>query len=469
MRQRCRHFVLATAVALLLPSLLLSGCGLGTSAGTAASTAIPTTPRVTHASGSVHGGQQPVTGAKVYLFAASTQGYGTSSASLLNTAASGVSTDTSGNGYVTTDSNGNFNITGDYTCPSGALAYAAAVGGNPGLTVGTNNSALTMLSALGLCSGLNPSTFISINEVTTVATVWALAPFIADVADIGTSSTNLTGLTNAFASVNQLANIGSGSVSGPALPAGAVLPIAEINTIADILSACVNTGGGIAGDGSMCGNLFAAATPAPPGVLPGDTVAAALNMAQNPGLGVATLFTLVPVNAPFQPALATSPNDWSIALKYKPAGVTTPKSFAIDAAGNLWITNCGSTNCTTTGVGSVTEVSNFGIPIGTTSAGGLNIPVAIAIDLSGNAWIANYGGNSITELNSSLTPVAAAYTGGGLNAPNSIAIDNAGNAWLTNAGTSSVSEFSSAGAALSGSSGITTNGGSPVAIAINPH
>jgi streptogramin lyase len=193
-------------------------------------------------------------------------------------------------------------------------------------------------------------------------------------------------------------------------------------------------------------------------------------MARNPGLGVAALFMLVPVNASFQPTLATGPNDWSIALKYKPAGVITPKRFAIDAVGNLWVTNCGSANCTTTGVGSVTEVSNSGIPIGTTSAGGLNIPYAIAIDLSGNAWVANYGGNSITELNPSMVPVAAAYTGGGLSSPNSIAIDNAGNAWLTNAGSSSVSEFSSAGAALSGNSGFAGSGStSAVAIAINPH
>ena len=459
----CRHFAFATASGMLVQCVLLSGCGLGTSGGSAASTSA--TPLAIHASGRVHGGQQPVTGAHVYLFAASTSGYGTASTSLLNTAAAGVSTDTSGKGYVTTDSNGFFSISGDYACPAGALVYAAAVGGNPGLGAGTNNSALTMISAWGPCSGLSTATFISINEVTTVASVWALAPFITDVADIGTTSTNLTGLTNAFASVNQLANIGTGSVSGPALPAGAVLPVAEINTIADILSACVNTAGGVAGDASVCGNLFAAATPAAPGVQPADTLVAALNMAQNPGLGVASLFGLVPGSAPFQPTLVSGPNDWSIAVKYNPAGVTTPKSFAIDAAGNLWIANCGSANCTTAGAGSVTEISNSGNLIGTTSAGGLNIPYAIAIDLNGNAWVANYGGNSITVLNPSLVPVGPAYTGGGLSSPNSIAIDISGNAWLTNAGSTTVSKFSSTGATLAGSTG----SGSPVAIAINPH
>jgi len=464
-----RRSPLAIATVMLLPCILLAGCGLGTPGSVTAATASPVAPLTVHASGSVHGGQQPVNGAKVYLFAASTNGYGTASTSLLNVAASGVSTDSTGNGYVTTDSNGNFNITGDYTCPTGALVYAAAVGGNPGLASGTYNSSLSMIAALGPCSGLSASTFISINEVTTVASVWALAPFITDVAGVGTTLTNQTGLTNAFAAVNQLANIGIGAASGPSLPPGAVLPVAEINTIADILSACINTAGGVAGDGSACGNLFTATTPAAPAVAPSNTLTAALSMAQNPATSVAALFSLVPAGAPFQPTLASIPTDWTIAVKYKPAGLSTPNGLAIDASGNVWIASCGSANCTTIGVGSVTEIANSGAPIGITSAGGLNIPYAIAIDLSGNAWIANYGGNSITELNSSLAPVAAAYTGGGLNQPNSIAIDNAGNAWLTNAGTSSISEFSSAGAALSGSSGISTSGGSPIAIAINPH
>jgi len=457
------------AIAAALPCLLLSGCGLGTTSLDAVSTATPAAPHGIKISGSVHGGQQPVNGASIYLFAASTNGYGAASVSLLNTAVSGVSTDFVGNGYVTTDSNGNFTITGDYTCPAGALVYAAAIGGNPGLVSGTNNSALSMISALGPCSGLSPSTFISINEVTTVASIWALAPFVTDVSDIGTSPTNVQGLTSAFALVNQLVNIGTGNVSGPALPANTVLPVAQMNTIANILSACINSPGGVPGDGTACGTLFAAATPAAASTVPYDTVAAALTMARNPALGIVTLFTLVPSNPPFQPALAVAPNDWSLVVKYKPAGLSTPKGLAIDANGNIWIANCGSANCATSGVGNVTEVAPSGVTIGTTSAGGLNIPYAIAIDLSGNAWVANYGGNSITELNSSLTPVAPAYTGGGLNAPNSIAIDNAGDAWLTNAGAASVSEFSSAGAALSGSSGISTSGGSSIAIAIDPH
>jgi hypothetical protein len=467
-----RHSSFAIAVATLLPCILMSGCGQFTPEGagiTVAAPSAPATPHPVQLTGRVHGGQQPVSGAQVYLFAASTAGYGTASTSLLNTSASGVSTDSNGNGYVATDNNGNFNITGDYTCPAGGLVYALATGGNPGISSSTFNFSLSLMAALGPCSGLSSTTFISINEVTTVASVWALAPFIADIYDIGTSASNISGLTNAFAAVNELANIASGTVSGPALPAGAVLPAAEINTIANVLSACINSQGGIAGDGSVCGNLFTATTPAS-GILPYDTVAAALNMARNPAASVATLFNLAPAIPPFQPTLATAPNDWTLAVQYHPTGLSTPNALAIDASGDVWIANCGSANCATTGVGSVTELANSGALTGSTSAGGINVPYAIAIDLSGNAWIANYGGNSITELNQSLGPVAAAYTGGGLNQPNSIAIDNAGNAWLTNAGVAAISEFSSTGTELSGSGGIAVSGvTNPIAIAINPH
>jgi hypothetical protein len=58
--------------------------------------------------GLVHGGQQPVTGAQVYLYATGITGYGAASSSLLTTPG----------GYVTNDANGDFDITNDYICSS---------------------------------------------------------------------------------------------------------------------------------------------------------------------------------------------------------------------------------------------------------------------------------------------------------------------------------------------------------------
>ena len=55
----------------------------------------------------VHGGQQPIAGAKVYLYAANTTGYGNAAVSLLQSAG-GTVADGSGNYYYPTTSGGNF-------------------------------------------------------------------------------------------------------------------------------------------------------------------------------------------------------------------------------------------------------------------------------------------------------------------------------------------------------------------------
>jgi hypothetical protein len=456
------HRVLCQALSALAVCSLLTGC-VSSLSGTQSSGAAAKPAVIT---GRVHGGQQPVSGSAVYLFAATINGYGATSVSLLNTTAPGIVTDSSGNGYATTDSGGNFSMTGDYTCPSGALVYALAVGGNPGLSAGSTNPNLSMMTALGPCSSLTSSTFIAINELTTVASVYALSPFMSGPTAVGTSSSNIAGLTSAFAAVNELVSTSSGALPGPSLPSGAVLPVAAMNTIADALAACINSSGGVSGDGTSCGTLFAS-TIGFPFSGNADTVSATLFIAQNPGINVAATFAVVTSAPPFQPTLPSVPMDWALAIQYNPTGLSTPKALAIDASGNVWIANCGSVTCTTSGVGSVTELANTGALLGTTSAGGLNIPYALAIDLSGNAWVANYGGNSVTELNASLVPTAPAFTGSGLSQPNSIAIDIYGNAWLTNTNSNVLSEFSSAGIAQSPTTvtGVTA----PVAIAINPH
>lgn len=38
--------------------------------------------------------------------------------------------------------------------------------------------ALAMMAGLGLCENLTASTYIFINEITSVAAVWALSPFM---------------------------------------------------------------------------------------------------------------------------------------------------------------------------------------------------------------------------------------------------------------------------------------------------
>jgi hypothetical protein len=256
------------------------GCATGVP-----STETSSTPRLR---GMVHGGSQPISGAAIQLYAAGTTGYGTGATALLNTP-------------VTTDANGTFSITGDYTCPSStSQLYLVATGGNPGLASGTNNAAIVLMTALGPCAlygsqyTLNPNSFIFINEATTVASVYALAPFMTPgTTQVGASSTNSLGLANAFLTVPNLVNTSTGTPLATTPAGNGTVPQAELNTLADLLSSCVNTNG----VSTTCAALQAASTPSG-GTAPTNILQGIYNIATNPASQVSTLYALARQPAP---------------------------------------------------------------------------------------------------------------------------------------------------------------------------
>jgi hypothetical protein len=320
---------------------------------------------------------------------------------------------------------------------------------------------------LGACSNLKPSTNIMVNELTTVATVWALSRFMNGYANVGTSAGNAAGLTNAFAVIPELVDTSAGTMPGPALPANALLPTAELNTLADALAACVNSAGGAAGDTTLCGQLFSAAnTSGSNAGAPQDTIAAAVNLARNPTLNASAVFGLAASGSPFQPTLTAAPQNFTVAITYSGGGLNAPTAIAPDAAGNLWAANGNST---------LTELSPTGAAIsaaGGFSGGGLNNPSALAIDNGGTVWVTNRGSNSVSLFNASTgAPLAVSpVSGGGLSSPVSVAIDEDGSAWIANAGNSSLSAISAAYVVLSPAGGFTGGGLSqPTAVAINSH
>ncbi len=244
--------------------------------------------------GSVHGGQQPLVGARVYLYAISTTANVGAATSLLN-----------GTGFVLTDLSGSFSITGDYTCPAGAYVYLLAVAGNPGLTLGMNNSAISLAAGLGACSSLTPATFTTINEISTVAMTSAVANFATSSTQIGITDPTLA--SAAFDNINKLID----SVHGVALAPGQStpgVPQAEINSLADALSSCINS----SGSNSTCSALFSAATTS--SNTPSDTFQAALNIARNPAANVNQIFALTTANGPFEPSLTAAPCSWMIVV-----------------------------------------------------------------------------------------------------------------------------------------------------------
>ena len=300
MRVPIQSASLATRIlGVLCVAVVVSGCASRSPvhAGSA-----PGTASVAFA-GKIRGGQQAVSGASVQLYSAGNSGYGTGALPMLATP-------------VVTDQYGAFSIApGAYNCvtsasgtalPANAQTYIVATGGNPGLQPGTNNAAIVLMAALGPCSGLSASTFVVIDEVTTVASAWPLAPFMGYGAQVGTDAGNAQGLAAAFENVNSLVDVATGLSPGMVAPQGVTIPVAEINTLADILAPCVNSDGTAA-----CTALFAAATP-PGGLTPTNTLDAALDIALNPSNDVAQLFNTVNSAAPFEPTLASAPANWSL-------------------------------------------------------------------------------------------------------------------------------------------------------------
>jgi len=381
--------------------------------------------------GRVHGGNQPITGASVYLYAVGTSGYGGASTSLLTNP-------------VTTDGNGNFSITGDYTCPANAQVYIYVNGGNPGLASGTNNTAAGLLAGLGSCSALLAAgaSFpnIWVNEVSTVATAYALAGFATDATDISSSGSSLAlqGVANAMAMIPNFEALSTGTALA-ATPNGAAYPPQnEVNTLANILAACINTTGSMA-SGTPCNTLLTTAlSGGTTGSQPSDTATAAIYIAHNSAANATTLFNLQAGSPPFLPDLGSAPDDFSMQIIFTSTnGYGQFNDVAIDGSGNAWLV--GGWGTAGDGIGEVlaktlawspsTPITGGGLSPGLINSGG----VQIAIDQSENVWIPTNGAPaSLIEVSSSgsILSGSAGYTTSQLGDLSTIAVDGSGNVWL---------------------------------------
>jgi streptogramin lyase len=431
--------------------------------------------------GNLHGGSQPITGAHVFLFAAgrnvsavpgAAPTSSTASTSLLVSVSGGHPTtfdSTIGGYYATTDGIGNFSLTGSYTCTAGQQVYIYTQGGNAGAG---NNTAIGLMAILGQCpasgSMASVTPFVLVNEVSTVAAAYSIAPFAVDpthVSDDEAATGNATaanatvGMANAFANANNMYAVGGNGLALSTTPAGnGIVPQTELHSLANSLAGCVNSSGP---GSSSCSTLFSLArSQGTSGTAPTDTAGAILNIAHYPNHDIAAIFALAPsVGAPFQPSLSSAPNDFGVALTFSGPGLSAPVSLAVDASGNIWTAN--------TGNNSVSKILPTGAVAGNFVGGGLNNPFDIAVDTPGNLWISNFNGNSLSKFTSAGVAVGTGFTGGGLSSPTGVAVDGTGNVWTANIGNSTVSKFSGTGVAQSGT-GFTGSGlSSPASIAID--
>jgi hypothetical protein len=299
-----RHTASAFSLVLILVSGL-TGCGIGTPAKTSNPAA--------EIRGTVHGGQQPIVGAAIQLWAAGTS----------TTSAPTPSSLLPPN--VTSDSHGEFNITNLYTCPVGdPLVYLTAKGGD---ALSGTNPAISLTSVLGPCSTLTPSTYIELNEETSVVAINLLAHYMDISGNIGTTTvfSSVTEMAAAFAAASIYVNPSTGSVPGPNLPPGFAINTPLINTAADLMAACINTPS-VSGPDNICPQIFADTTTHTNEVLaddqvlasgftPSDTIQASIILFAGFFLNQAasqSAYTLIPPQPPFLPVLSAAPTpNWA--------------------------------------------------------------------------------------------------------------------------------------------------------------
>jgi hypothetical protein len=163
---------------------------------------------------------------------------------------------------------------------------------------------------------------------------------------------------------------------------------------------------------------------------------------------LATTFGLAGgATAPYQPALATQPTDWNIAINYTSTGscgttsggsgafIDGPADISIDGSDNIWIANAGST----TAPGNLSELSSAGAPASCVFFSGSNGLQGSVIDQLGNVWVSSPSNNSVYSFLSNSPFTQTAYSVGV--APLAIGADGQNNVYFTSAATTSLYEL----------------------------
>ena len=474
--------------------LLLAGCGIQTDAPISQ-------PANASIKGTAMGGSFPIIGATVNLWATQSAGYPTSS--------------TTGTPLATavTNASGNFSfdpVGSPYTCPTGQYAYLTVSGGHTGSLTSNNQSVL--MAALGSCSNFSSpaaenNISIYVSEVSTVAAAYALSNFMYIGGAAGsqtvyvsapannnatapactgsgfTMACTAAGIGHAFANAANLANVvsfsagvpptGSAYSVPPTNSAGSV-PQALINTLANVLEYCVNSTGGVAGDGTThCGNLFSATTAG--GITPTNTLQAAINMAKYPTNNVSTIYGFVSSTGSFSPNLVSAPTDFSMAIVYKgdvAGGTTTPylypTTLALDSADDVFVVVADSTPpsqvqgsaapttpATMSGVSGLSSAGSTIFSSSMNTSTNFKAPGQAASDNLGHLWLADtgaagtfrglntldgsvYANITTTAGTNPVTPALASPTQIG---PYGLGIDRANNLWTCRKGGTAVFEF----------------------------
>ena len=316
---------------------------------------------------------------------------------------------------------------------SDGILYLVANGGVPKASKASgDNSAIALLAVVGS----KPPASVTINEFTTVASVWTNAQFLDGTALKG----HALGLRIAAGNVPNFVDLATGgwgdTIQDP-LNSGQTPTMANFATLADVLSGCVTQ---VAAD--ACSSLFAAAT-GPTGGAPTNTLTAAESIARASWYKPERVFALLdafypPQNrklmytccapsmglraVPFMPYLSAAPSAWVLPLKFDGGGYRAGGKAMFDSEGNLWVGD------------------NF----------------TVGWQAQDALWEGNF--SKFAPNGKPISPITTGYYGGGFAGGTfGNAVDDKDNVWLTSYGGHSISKFDKNGKSLAGPDGITLN------------
>jgi hypothetical protein len=405
-----QKFSKAPLLATLLTAGLL-GCACGTVA--AADTL----------KGQVLGGGQPIANSTVTLWAASV----------------GAPMQL---GQAQTGADGSFTLSSNSVPDKDAILYLVAKGGQPKANAQSgDNPAIALMAVIG---SKNPAT-VTINEMTTVASVWTNAQFLDGTVIKGPALSLRIAAGNGPNFVD-LQTGGWGDAIQNSLNSSQTTTMANFATLADALAGCVTR---VTAD--ACPMLYTAATP-PKGETPNDTLMAAQSIARYPWYLPQRVFALVeqfyPIPqgknmraVPFMPYLSFAPSAWVLALKFDGGGYRAGGKAMFDSEGNLWVGDnftVGWQGLDTFWQGNATKFAPNGKPLspmttGFTGGGMQGGSFGAAFDANDNAWLSSYGSKSIAVFDKNgkpLTPPEGVTFDGKLGLMQGIIVaPNSGDVW----------------------------------------
>jgi len=342
-----------------------------------------------------------------------------------------------------TGADGRFAFNAPDAADKGDTLYLVAKGGiSAANKAGGDNLAIVLMTALG---GKPPAT-VTINEMTTVASVWTHNQFINGTAIQG-QPLQLKIAAGNVPNFVDLASGGWGKAIQDALNSTQSPTMANFATLANVLAGCVTRV-----KPNACQSLFAAAT-ALDGRVPGDTLAAATSIARAPWHQPQKVFALLdefyPVPAgkkmpratPFAPYLTFAPSSWVLPLRFTGGGYYAGGKLMFDSQGNVWAASnfqVGAQAQDYFWQGGVAKFAPDGTPLspmttGFTGGGLLGPGFGLAIDAKDNAWMTSFAGNNNVALfgndGKPLSPPEGWNFGGKLSNMQGIIVTPSGDVW----------------------------------------